>query len=50
MYHELRFSTTSIIQSKIQVLIVNIDFISYEFQDGFFKQSVILAFFVLFWF
>ena len=40
----------SIIQSKIQPLIVNIYFIFYEFPDGFFKQSAIMAFFVLFWF
>ena len=38
----------TIIQSKIQPLIVNIYFISYEFLDGFFKQSVILACFVLY--
>ena len=48
--YKLRFSTTSIIQSKIQLLIVNIHFIFHEFQDEFFKQSAILAFFVLFWF
>ena len=42
---KLRFSTTSIIQSKIQLLIVNIYFIFYEFPDVFFfKQSAILAF------
>ena len=33
------------------MLIVNINFISYDFpDDGFFKQSAILAFFVLLWF
>ena len=47
---QLRFSTMSIILSKIQLLIVNIYLIFYELLDVFFKQSAILAFFVLFWF
>jgi hypothetical protein len=37
-------------RQKIQLLIINIYFIFYEFPDGFFKQSAILAFFVLLWF
>ena len=39
---------TSIIQSKIQLLIVDIYFIFYGFQDGFFKQSALLAVFYCF--
>ena len=34
-FDRLRFSITTIIQSKIQLLIVNIQFISYEFPDVF---------------
>ena len=41
---------TSINQSKIQLLIVNIQFILYEVPDGIFKQLTMLAFFVLLWF
>ena len=41
---------TLIIQSKIQLLILNIYLISYEFPDVFFKHSATLVFFVLFWF
>jgi hypothetical protein len=32
------------------ITLVDIYFIFYEFPDGFFKQSAIFAFFVLFWF